>query len=184
LEFYFMERLRKRASFIVGVLLSLPGLADTGKSCAAPGTCNYTPQTPNTVSGGNLGAYQPGYVPGGGMGGGPSPEDLAKKEKAEQEGKKKYCKDNGYPANVPFCAAFKQQAIESCKDGVNQRYDLALFDANERMISSYSDCNNTYSAEFLASLTACIDQATDHFDGAINGIEADKKNRLGNCSNM
>lgn len=55
------------------------------------------------------------------MGGGPSAADMAAKEKAEQDGKRKYCKDNGYPAHVPFCPAFKEEErlvkVRECKIG-------------------------------------------------------------------
>lgn len=117
-----MEKLIVKAVVILGLTFSYHALSVTTIACAGGPPCNYG--TYNSGSGnassGNMGAHQPGdWIAGSGMGGGPSPADLAAKEKAEQDQKKKYCKDNGYPANVPFCAAFRAEErlkeVRECK---------------------------------------------------------------------
>jgi hypothetical protein len=89
------------------------------------------------------------------MGGGPSAADMAAKAKAEQDQKRKYCKDNGYPASVPFCAAFKEEAIQACEQGVKEMYRLEVTDAQNLFSASRRDCYSTYaSPELLASREA------------------------------
>jgi hypothetical protein len=178
-----MEKLIVKVVFILGLTFSYQAISVTTKACDYGGLCNYGTYNPGNASGGNLGAYQPGYVPGGGMGGGPSPEDLAKKEKAEYEGKKKYCKDNGYPTNVPFCAEFKQQAIESCQQGVKEMYRLEVTDAQNLFSASRRDCYSTYALpELLASREACLGQAQGHYRSAVDSSQDNKGIRLENCS--
>lgn len=72
---------------------------------------------------------------------------------------------------------------QSCVDGVNQRYNLAVSDANNRMVAAHADCDKTYPTTWLsASHTACIKQADGHFNGAMIGINDDKRIREANCS--
>ncbi len=123
--------------------------------------------------------------------GGPSAADLAKKaegekkaaEKAKQDALKKYCQDNGYPATPSFCAAFKEEAIQACKDGVTEWYRLEVSDAKVRLEDSTLDCTSTFaSPELWSSLLACSDEAFYHYQGAMIGIEDDKNIRNENCS--
>ena len=91
-----MEKLIIGASFTFGLLIAIPSMADTGKSCDSPGSCNYTPQS-NAGSGigsSPAGALPPGWTPGGGMGGGPSAQDLQAKRRAEEEGIRAGCRSN------------------------------------------------------------------------------------------
>lgn len=175
----------------VALLTLMVFICDIANACVSgigrsEGTNRYTSTT--VCQTGNLGAFMVG---GGSSNGGSSytpPEYYAamkENAKKEEEGKRAYCKANNYPTHVPFCAGYKEQAIQACKQDVNQRYDLAVSDANKRMISGHADCDKTYSTTWLsASHTACINQSNGHFNGAISGIEEDKKIRLGNCSNM
>lgn len=84
-----MEKLIVKAVVILGLTFSYHAMSGTYSACAGAGTCNTG--TYNTGSGGNLGAFMPGFVQGSGMGGGPSAADLAKKKVAEEEAKKQRC---------------------------------------------------------------------------------------------
>jgi hypothetical protein len=117
------------------------------------------------------------------MGGGPSAADMAAKAKAEQDQKRKYCKDNGYPASVPFCAAFKEEAIQACEQGVKEMYRLEVTDAQNLFSASRRDCYSTYaSPELLASREACIGQAKNYYDGVVESSWNNRLIRTGNCS--
>ena len=64
----------------------------SASSCTDGGGCNgYTPQ-PGNASSGNMGAHNPGFVLGSGMGGGPSAADMEKKKAAEEAGIRAGCK--------------------------------------------------------------------------------------------
>ncbi len=161
-----MGKLIHRLSIVIGLLLSVPALSVTGISCASSTVCMSTPLT---NSGGNLGAfYPPGFVLGGGMGGGPSAADLAAKEKAAQDGKKKYCKDNGYPSNVPFCAAFKEEEKKACQvvaratkilcqKDYNQHYTNELISCGRLFLSDnlLSQCNKAAESQLATDLLSC-----------------------------
>lgn len=97
--------------------------------------------------------------------------------------KRKYCKANNYPKNVSFCAGFKQQAIESCQQGVTEWFRLAVSDAQERTRLSNIDCNRTYASEGLsASRAACNEQVANYHAGTISGIKDNRDLRFENCS--
>jgi hypothetical protein len=90
------------------------------------------------------------------MGGGPSAADMAAKAKAEQDQKRKYCKDNGYPASVPFCAAFKeaQQKCDQAKayipiEQTECKADASAFGNNMSVqICSSDNASGVFNYEF------------------------------------
>jgi hypothetical protein len=178
LELIFMEKIL--GYFIVAffTLLSCVSSAETEETFTY-GTPYSTPDL--NLSG--LGTGSSTWQMGGGMGGGPSAADMAAKEKAEQDGKRKYCKDNGYPANVPFCAGFKEEAIQACEQGVKEMYRLEVTDAQNLFSASRRDCYSTYaSPELLASRESCLGQAQGHYRSAVDSSQDNKGIRLGNCS--
>jgi hypothetical protein len=104
-----------------------------------------TPYSSPDMNLAGMGAFSPGFVLGSGMGGGPSPADMAAKDKAVQDQKKKYCEDNGYPANVPFCAAFKKEKeCNTVKSGAPIDRKVCIEDVGYRgSILTSSQCGNT-----------------------------------------
>ena len=105
-----MEKLILSAVVILGLTFSYNALSyQSQTTCADASTCKTTPGP-----GGSLGAFIPGPSPGmAGASVGLSPEKRAEINKKIAADQAAYCKANNYPTHVPFCAGYKQQAIES-----------------------------------------------------------------------
>jgi hypothetical protein len=61
-------------------------------------------------------------------------------KKAEAEAKKKYCKDNGYPASAPFCAEQKD-AKNKCLQASNASSLLCELDAAQILSDKVYSCS-------------------------------------------
>lgn len=79
-----MEKLIVRAAIAAVFVLSLPALSATYNACASGGNCNSYNTNPGSSS--NLGAFQPGGIPRGGLGG-MSAEAMVQKRCSDEKGR-------------------------------------------------------------------------------------------------
>jgi hypothetical protein len=97
-----MEKLLVKAVLIIGLIFPLSAISQSYRSCTEGAGCNYY-SGGSSGSGSNLGAFTPGGVPNGGLGG-MSADAIAQKRAAE-EAARQQCRSNVYDAIYPTCEA-------------------------------------------------------------------------------
>lgn len=160
-----MEKLIIGASFTFGLLIAIPSMADTGKSCDSPGSCNYTPQS-NAGSGigsSPAGALPPGWTPGGGMGGGPSAQDLQAKKRAEEEGIRAGCRAN--------------------QGGITYRYELCVNGAINKLADNVRGCPpETDVTTTINPVVGSVSASTSPNASCVTALKIDYERDVSNCA--
>jgi len=124
----------------------------------------------------NLGAFTAGSIPGGGLTGfgGMSKEAYAQmiavQAAGEAAAKKKYCKDNGYPTAVPFCAAQKE-AKNKCLIDSEFTLNLCQKDAEAERTQRVDGCFVIYDVD-VAQI--CHADSNRHAELRVTSCKEDK----------